>query len=107
MSMGKLEHNFFLKYSRKILRTKNFANIKFCNNSFYQFYQKPQKSMLQKGLTSYVIARIIIAKMSKIYKFAKLMSQNLFKILYNSSKFCSTLLLTKYSFEESFKFLIR
>ena len=37
--------------------------------------------MLQKGLTSYVVAKIIIEKIFKMYKFAKLMSQKLFKIL--------------------------
>ena len=37
--------------------------------------------MLQKGSTSYVVAKIIIAKFSKMYKFAKLMSQKLCKII--------------------------
>ena len=37
--------------------------------------------MLQKGLTSYVVAKIIIAKISKMYEFAKSMLQKLFKIL--------------------------
>ena len=42
--------------------------------------------MLQKGSTSYVVAKIIITKFSKMYKFAKLMSQKLCKIISKKKK---------------------
>ena len=74
--------------------------------------------MLQKGLTSYVVGKIIILKISKM-QIHQLMSQKLFKILcrkfekkkknlvkFFSSKFRFTLLLKNYSWEESFIFLI-
>ena len=42
--------------------------------------------MLQKESTSYEVAKIIIAKFSKMYKFAKLMSQKLCKIISKKKK---------------------
>ena len=54
--------------------------------SLYEFYQKSQKSMLQKGVTSQKVAKTITAKNSKINKFAKLISQKLFIILWKKLK---------------------
>ena len=53
--------------------TKNFANINFCNVYFYEFDEKLKKFVLQKGLTSYVVKKIIIAKILKMYKFGHIL----------------------------------
>ena len=42
----------------------DYYNIYFC-----KFDEKLRKFVLQKGLTSYVVSKIIIASISKIYRF--------------------------------------
>ena len=56
------------------------SNIKFCehkfasiNISFYEFDEKLQKFVLQKGFTSYLVSKIFIAKVSKMYKFGHIL----------------------------------
>ena len=81
--MGKLEHKIFflIKSSRKILRTKNFDNIKFFNVPFLTILPEIVKIYVAKRIGFLCSSKSYYRKIKKMHKFEKLMSQKLFKIL--------------------------
>ena len=90
--MATLAFNELIKQSRNYLKDTKFCkHIFFCNIYFYEFDEKLQKFVLQKGLTSFVVSKIIIAKISKVYNFGHILKipckKFAFDKLYTERKF--------------------